>query len=177
MGQTQEDPLMLLPVSRLWPLLVLGGLFVAGGADAALLVSEVKDDGGFFKAEAIAKANKGIKEIKNLYKKDLVIESYKGIPADRKDLFEKVGKTRFFDEWARDRARHLEVQGIYILISREPAHLQVEVGNETQKKAFTLRDRERLVALLVENFKQRKFDEGLLEAVEMVRKTLDTNLK
>lgn len=151
-------------------------LLVAGLAGAAvLLVSEVKDEGDFFKPEAIARANQGIREIKNKYKKDLVIETYKGIADKRKDDLEKLGKKRFFEEWARNRARALEVDGIYILICKEPPQLQVEVGNETEKKAFPTRDRDRLLELLLGRFKKKEFDEGLSEAVEFVNKTLGNN--
>jgi uncharacterized membrane protein YgcG len=159
-------------------LLLAAGLLGAGVASAALLlVSEVKDEGGFFKPEAISKANKLIRDIKNQHKKDLVIETYKGVSEKRKDDLEKLGKARFFEEWARNRARALEVNGIYILICKEPPHLQVEIGNETQKKAFTLRDRDRLIELLVGRLKEKEYDEGLLETVEFVNKTLGNNLR
>src|ERR1700733_4375124 len=101
-----------------------GVLLMAGWAAAALLVSEVKDDGGFFKPETIKKANKGIKDIKDQHKTDLVIETSKGFPPERKDDFEKLGKERFFEEWGRERAKALEVQGLYVLICKEPRHLQ-----------------------------------------------------
>jgi uncharacterized membrane protein YgcG len=161
-----------------WGLALLGGaLLFSPSTRAALLVSEVKDDGGFFKPEIIRKANKGIKAIKNQHKKDLVIETYRSIPAERKDDFEKLGKNRFFEEWARERGRALEANGVLILISREPSHLQVEVDSETRKKAFTLANRDRLVQLMLERFRKKEFDEGLLDAVEFVNTTLGSNLR
>jgi hypothetical protein len=168
-------------MSRLlrWALLpaVLAGWVVAVPARAAL-VSEVKDDAGFFKPETIQKANREIKEIKDRYKHDVVIETFKAPPADRAEEVKKMDRSarnRFFEEWARERFKGQEVNGIYILICREPPHLQVEVGNQTQKKAFTLRDRDRLVQLLMEHFRKKEYDQGLLEGVDFVRKTMAEN--
>src|SRR5262249_34712924 len=83
----------------------------------------------------------------------------------------------FFDEWGRERAKTLEVNGVYIGIFKEPPHLQIEVGNETRKKTFTLDDRHKLRNLLVEKFKNKKYDEGLVEAVAFVHDAMKTNTK
>ena len=73
-------------------------------------------------------------------------------------------------------ARQGKVNGVYVLVCRDPAHLQVEVGNETQKKAFTLKDRDKLAQILLKQFREKKFDEGLAEAVKFFESTLKSNL-
>src|SRR5262249_27518607 len=134
--------------------LALACLLAVGGVVAAWpIVAEVKDDAGFFSAETIKKANAEIKAIKDQAKKDLVIETFKELPADKKEAYEKVSKDpkereRFFVEWARARAKSLEVNGIYVGIFKSPSHLEVEVGHETQKKAFTLENRRKLRDIL-----------------------------
>src|SRR5262249_48668481 len=122
--------------------LALAGLVAVAGVAVAALVSEVKDDGGFFTAEAIKKANREIKAIKEQLKHDLVIETFKEVQADKKADFEKIAKdtkekARFFDEWAHQRFRELDVNGIYIMICKNPTFLEVRVGNDARKKAFT----------------------------------------
>lgn len=159
----------------LWPAAML--LFPAGLIGAAMLVSEIRDEAGFFKPETIEQANKLIKEIKDRHKKDLVIETYKAVPDKRKDEYAKLGKDRFFEEWARERARALEADGIYLLICKEPAHLQAEVDMQTRKKTFTLQDREKIVRGLLERLRKKEFDDGLLEAVKFVDQTMGRNLR
>jgi uncharacterized membrane protein YgcG len=67
------------------------------------------------------------------------------------------------------------VIGIYVLITKEPGHIQVEVGHETQKAAFTSKDRDRLRDILIDGFQKKEYDRGLLDAVQFVEKTLDEN--
>src|SRR5262249_62420365 len=107
-------------------------LALAGVAAAWPLVSEVKDDGNFFGAEAIKKANAEIKTIKEQLKKDLVIETYKELPADDKQAYEKIAKDRketakFFAKWAQRRAEKMDVNGVILFGFRNPNHLEIGV--------------------------------------------------
>jgi uncharacterized membrane protein YgcG len=137
---------------------------------------DIQDEGGFFSADAVRKAREGIAELRRQFGKDLVIETFKEIPADRKKDYKPADRRRFFDAWAKDRAKTLGVEGVYVLVCREPASLQVEVGQETRKKAFTMEDRNRLAEQLLKSFRERKYDEGLLEAVKLVEARLKANL-
>src|SRR5262249_24583070 len=127
----------------------------------------------FFSADAVKKANAEIKSIKDQFKKDLVIGTYKELPADKKEAYEKVAKDQkerahFFTEWARERATKLEVNGIYIAIFRNPTYIEIEIGKATQKKEFSAENYRKLREILFEKFKDKKFDDGLLEAVNYV---------
>ncbi len=51
------------------------------------------------------------------------------------------------------------------------------MDNDTQKKAFTTANRDKLVGLLLERFRKKEFDEALLDAVAFVNKTLSSNLR
>lgn len=159
----------------LLPAVAAGWLMAAAPATAAL-VAEVRDDGNFFKPDAVRKANEIIKQIKDRHGKDLVIETYKEIPQDRKGDYRDESKAKFFDEWAQSRARSLEVNGVYVLICKDPSYLEVEVGNETRKKAFTTENRNHLRDLLLKRFKAKEYDQGLIEGATYVRDTLDQNL-
>src|SRR5262245_51316480 len=120
--------------SRVLTATLLLGLLSLGRAQAAVV--DVRDEAHFFSADAVAQANETIKEIKQRYKKDLLIETVRHVPEDKKDEAnssdEKV-KGRFFANWAIQRARSEGVNGIYVLITREPGHVEVAVGNETHK--------------------------------------------
>ncbi|MBI1917487.1 MAG: TPM domain-containing protein [Planctomycetes bacterium] len=138
--------------------------------------SDVCDDGGFFSADTMRKALAGIAEMRQRYGKDLVVETFKEIPAERKKDYKADDRNRFFEAWAKDRLKALSVDGIYVLVCREPPHLQVIVGDEARKKAFTAEDRKQLAELLLKLFRVRKYDEGLLEAVKLVEARLKANV-
>ena len=95
-GPKAEKQTPMFRVTRWIPsaLALAGLLTLAGVAVAWPLVAEVKDEGNFFGAESIKKANAEIKTIKEQLKKDLVIETYKELPADDKEAYEKVAKDR-----------------------------------------------------------------------------------
>src|SRR5262249_14034496 len=157
-------------------------LAIAGVAVAWPLVYEVKDDGKVLGEEVIKKANAEIKTIKEQFKKDLVIETYKELPADDKEAYEKVAKDRketakFFAKWAQRRAEKMEVNGVYVVVFRNPTHLEIEVGTETGKKAFTLDDRTKVGELLSAKIKEKEFDKAWLEATAFVHDTIKTNTK
>jgi uncharacterized protein len=148
-------------------LLTWGGL--AQGA-----VAEVRDEAHFFSAQAVTKANETVKEIKQRHKKDLLIETVRHVPENKKDEATSSDgkvKTRFFANWAVERARMEGVNGIYVLITREPGHVEVVVGNQTQA-VFSNEERHHLSQLLLKHLRQKEYDEGLLAAVNHVRAVL-----
>jgi hypothetical protein len=152
---------------------------VAVGPAAAALVPEVRDEANLFKPETIKKANEEIKEIHHRYHRDLLVETFKTVPAGKEQEAksdDRATRERFFAEWALKRARDQEVNGVYLLICKEPGHVELLVGNETRQKAFTNRNRDKLKEILVGRFKDHQFDKGLLEGIDYVRLTLQENL-
>ncbi|HEX5269781.1 MAG TPA: hypothetical protein VFW33_04800, partial [Gemmataceae bacterium] len=113
---------------------------------------------------------------------DLLIETYPGIPADKKAAYEKVKddkekRKHFFAEWGRERFKEAEVNGVYILITKDPGFLQIEVGNVTAGHAFTMENRDHLEALMLKEFKAKEYDKGLLDGVNYVKTAMGDNLK
>src|SRR5690349_10173017 len=125
---SQRRECLMVSASRwlLIPALVAGWLGLAALAPAANVAPVIKDDGKFFSAEAVSKANKKIKEIAQNYNKDLLIETFSEIPADRKESYKPENKREFFEKWAREQAHENAVNGVYVLICKQPPHLQVE---------------------------------------------------
>ena len=178
-------------------LLVPLGLFVGGGAASMTVVATVSDDGGYFSADAINKANGVVKDIYDKYHRDLLIETYKTVPADRADQLKKIeamtdedakkkARKEFFNKWAIDQARAREVEGIYILACRQPPHIEIEVKKNVQKE-FPNEDYRKLEGILVDNFRKasqskdetearKLYDQGLIGAVEFVRDTFKTTI-
>ena len=155
---------------------------LAAAPAIAALTAEVRDNAGLFKPETVKEADSIIRAIKHDHGQDLLIETYSGIPADKMAEYAKVKDDKekhkqFFAEWARARFKAAEVNGVYILITKEPGHLQIEVGNLTAAKAFRMENRDHLEELMLKEFKAKEYDKGLLEGVEYVRKAMDENLK
>lgn len=160
--------------ARAWVALCL---FLAGaGTHAANLANlAIRDQAGFFSEAAESTAARTISEIERSQKKDLVIETFAEVPAEVRrgvDLQDKAAVKRLFESWSVQRARELGLNGIYVVMTREPAHLQVVVGNETQREAFTLADRDALVVRMLDRLRAKKNDEALIAGVEFVRDTL-----
>src|SRR5260370_22117725 len=106
-------------------------------AAASALTPEVRDDAGFFKPEAVTKANDVIKAIKRDKKKDLLIETFRHVPDGKEEQAtskDHQEKDHFFSEWALQRAREAKVNGIYVLICKEPPYIKGAVGNQTRKE-------------------------------------------
>jgi uncharacterized membrane protein len=133
---------------------------------------EVRDEAGFFKPETIAEANKTISDIKRDDKKDLLVETFLHVPEGKeKEARDSAAQARFFTQWADQRAENAGVKGIYVLICKDPTYLKVVTDNETAK-TFTREDRDHLDQLLLARFKDKKYDDGLLEGVRYVQSAL-----
>src|SRR5205807_6029693 len=115
---------------------------------AAAAPPEVKDDAGFFSAAAVSQANAGIRVIKQLYKKDVHVETFPAVPANLLEQLKK-NKNKTFADWAQSQATKNKIDGIYVLVSKKPEHLEVVVDPATLKKALPPKDRDMLRDLLL----------------------------
>ena len=157
----------------------LVALLVLGAAHASALAQSrgLSDDGGFFTVDATKTAETVIKRIQVVHQKDLRIETFAQIPKDLQPRFQQLGKAQFFEQWADDRARKQAVDGVYILLCKQPGHLQVWVGNNTARRLFTAADRDQLAQKLADQFRQHRYDEGLVGAVRFVQRQMDDRSK
>ncbi len=83
----------------------------------------------------------------------------------------KDDRAAYFRQWARERMKEQQVDGIYILICKQPAHLTVEIPARLEGQ-FNEKAKKELADLLLTNFREKKYDEGLKEAVKFVQETL-----
>lgn len=144
-------------------------------SSAAAGWSGIEDRGEFFSAPAEAAAQRQITELQRGMKKDFAIETFATIPAEAGTAplpTEKAARDRFMEQWAEKQAAAKRVNGVYALLVKTPPHLQVVVGNETQRKVFTLGDREALVSLMLGKLRAKDFDGALTEGVSFVAATM-----
>jgi hypothetical protein len=157
-----------------WCLAVLG----ASRADAGYGIS---DNAQFFSEYARAESLKIVEQISDTLRKDLYVETFERVPEPILKEFKGVDlknpgqSARLYETWAARQASKRRVNGVYVLVVRQPAHLQVVVGNETRKGAFTGKDRDQLVKLMLGRLREKKHDEALLEGAGFVSAVMHSN--
>jgi len=151
------------------PLLL--GLLCAGSARA--VAPEIKDEAKFFSPDAVKKANEMIRQLARRTGFDLLIETLPAPPGEQADKLENMSpadRNKFFSTLAKQRANEVAVRGIYVLVTRTPPHL--ELAARKLPRQFTRQDFDKLRSTLIEAFRAKKYDDGLLNAVKMVQEKL-----
>lgn len=154
---------------RRTPMVVLALGLLASRANA--VAPEVHDEGKFFSAEAIKKANRQIREIMRKYEHDLLVETFPAVPGEQSSRVRAMkpeDRAKFFQNWARDRMDATVVNGVYILLCKDPAYLELRFTDRV-RYAFDKEEAAKLKELLLERLKAKKYDEALLDTVEFVR--------
>lgn len=135
----------------------------------------ISDGGAFFSEQAKAEASRTIGDVERSLKKDIVIETFGEIPAAVKsgaDLADKAAASRLFVQWAEKQAKQQGVSGVYILLVKQPSHLQIVVGNQTLKQSFTAMDREVLASTMLTKLRAKQNDAALLDGVHFISSTM-----
>jgi hypothetical protein len=159
-------------------LLALNALLTDARAEP--LSREVRDTAGLFDPAVVAKANRQIEDIRNLYHVDVLIETIKEIPPKTREHLEKErNPARAFAVWAETMARNADVNGVYMLISTDPnyRHAFVTAWPESQREVFTPRKCDHLRRLFVEKNKHSQQNQALLDVVAEIREVLDNALQ
>lgn len=127
-----------------------------------------KDEGKFFGEEAWKTAQAAAERLHKEKKTDLLIETFQTPPggdAAKLKALPAAERAKFFREVALDRVREEKVNGVYILISRSPSSLYVEIP---ANGPISTELGPKIHQALLDSFKQKKFDEGLTKAVQLI---------
>jgi hypothetical protein len=144
-------------------------------AVAAPVRAQVHDYAEVFSPEAERKAQATIDQISQKHKRELLVESYKAVPPEKRQELQQKGNQRFFADWAVERGRAENIDGIVVLLSMDPKYLWVSVGNETQKQLFKLADRDEMVKPAREALTQNRFDEFLTRTADFALARMNEN--
>lgn len=159
-----------------WKLLtVLVACLLVTGAAAAIEKPEVRDEEGFFQPETVEKANAIIRTLKQDFGKDLVVETFKSVPEHSvKEVKSMTSRrmARFFQEWAEERASMLGVDGVFILLCKQPPYATVVVSEYLQERGFSEANRSAIARLLPTSWTSRSRDTKFLQAIEKTRKEM-----
>ena len=145
----------------------------ASAAGAAII-----DEAEFFSKSAKEEASKLIASTARELKKDLCIESLKELPKEIKNGVNpqnKAAADRMFEQFTIKQAAKRRVNGVYVLLVRQPAHMHVVVGNETARRVFTLKDKDALVDMMLGHLRKKEFDDALLKGTRFVAATMKSN--
>lgn len=157
----------------------LACLLLLGTAGARAGGAGIQDDGAFFSEFAKVNASGTIKDVASRLHKDIAVQTLAAVPEDMKATVlhsSKSATNRGFSQWAEQMAHAKGVNGVFILLVKQPAHLQVVVGTDTQTQAFTLLDRTALVERMIGQLRQKKNDEALIDAVNFIAATMQSHL-
>jgi hypothetical protein len=131
----------------------------------------IKDEGKFFSEAAVKRASEEITALARKEDFDLVVETYPSVPADqveRVKAMDREERTKFFRQWARERMKAESITGMLILVCKNPSHLSVEVAPQA-RKIFNDAAVKELIEKLLQEFREKRYDEGLETAVQFVR--------
>lgn len=159
-------------MKRLFPL----GLLIWPAVLIAAVEPRVYDNAKLFSDNAIHQGDDILSRIQKDYDKDVVVETFPAIPESMRDQFTRQDRRAFFESWLRSRARHYGVNGVFILICRDPGRLELEPGFKTRQEVFTLADRDDAVKLIADDFRKKEFDRGLIEGLELIDQRIGRNL-
>jgi hypothetical protein len=132
------------------------------------------DEAHFFSADEIKRAQQDLDLIAHRFGRDLRIETFASPPEADKDRMRSAnGEERagYFRSWAQKRARAAGVNGVMVLICRDPSYLYVNVADDA-RGVITTDEEKRLRETLLAKFRDKKYDEGLDAAIRQVREAL-----
>lgn len=148
------------------------------GTAGARAAGGIQDDGAFFSEFAKVNATGTINDVSARLHKDIAVQTFATVPEDMKATVihpDKAATNRGFSQWAEQLARTKKVNGVFILLVKQPAHLQVVVGTDTQRQAFTLTDRVTLIQRMLEQLRNKKNDDALIDAVNFISTTMSAH--
>src|SRR4051812_37341679 len=94
----------------------------------------VRDDAQLFRPQTLAEANKVIARIEREHGKRVLVETYPSLcrlRGEGQDLAKKDVRDAVFKQWAEDRCRAENLDGVYVLICKDPKYVLVTVWPES----------------------------------------------
>jgi len=130
--------------------------------------AKVIDPAHVFSAEAVDRAARLIDQISERHHKDVLVLAYLTIPMDKAADFQAKSRDQFFADWSAQLAREHQLNGMLVVVIKQMGRLEITVGNQTLQHQFTTADRDKLRDLMLEHFKEHRFDQGLVQGLQFV---------
>jgi hypothetical protein len=150
---------------------------LASAARTAEQPASIRDDAGLFRADAVARAEPRIDDIRRAFGRTLFVRTVSSIaPHERRHFwFLKTQRVnRVLDEQAQKLADEAGMDGIYVVICKAPRDVHIVV-RPVDDPLFGRRDAETLRKNIARRLPEDGPDRTLLALVEEVRATLQTH--
>ncbi len=130
----------------------------------------VSDKAKLFSADAVKSAEEAVAD---LFKKglDLLIETYPSAPAEWIEKAKKANpaeRQKLFRQWAVERLKAEKANGVIVLVCMDPKYVLVEIGDSVKGK-FPDKYAQKVADAVLKGLRDKKPDEGLAEAIRLVR--------
>lgn len=149
-------------------------ILLLGPLTALQAASAIQDNAGLFSAKALEQAAEAIKEIKRQTGRDVNVETFASVPPAQRERIGQMSpaeKREFYHSWMVDRATASQSNGIFILVSKSPGH--VEVGHKKGLAGeVTESERTAIRSTMARHFSQKDFDGGLLAGIKAAGESL-----
>ena len=149
-------------------------------ASVALLTREavagvLRDGADFFSTNAESQVKQTLDRIQQRHGKNVVVETQTSPPPSVPTGGSEAARNQAYRDWL-DRRGTEQGADVIILVTRNPSH--VEVGSSKAMRdsgAFTANDHRATSDLILPRFRQKNFDEGILQAVQFIDRRLGQN--
>src|SRR4051794_9679372 len=115
------------------------------------VTSPVTDGAGLFRTETVARAERLIRDLQRQYHFDVRVETL-ALPPDEvrklEGMAQRRSKALYFVELGRQRAANAAINGLDILVSTAPRHVQITVYPRSAESLFSSYQQRQLHKLL-----------------------------
>ena len=129
---------------------------------------ESKDGAKLFGADAWKQVQPAAERLLKEKNVDFLIETFDTPPkgdAEKVKAMSAADREKFFRDLVRERIKFLKLSGAYVLVCKSPTYLYVDV---TDDSGFPAETSKKVREALLSAFKEKKFDDGLAKAVQIV---------
>ncbi len=156
-------------------MLLRTGLWALSWASLALCTTlsaaEIRDDANLFTPAVRTAAEARLTELEQRHLHGIVIETYATVPdghaADVKSM-SATEKEKFYGDWLKRRAGERKAEGLFLLITKDPGHVQPGVSRGLSQAGFDAAAKQAVMQSLLGGFRTKNFDGGLQEAVKTI---------
>jgi uncharacterized protein len=132
----------------------------------------LRDDGDFFTPETEQRVTQALDQIQQRRGKNVVVETYASPPSSIPTGGDERARNEAYHQWAVERGRATRAD-IVVLITRNPSHLRVDSSSALrQSGTFTDADQTAAANAMLPAFRQKNFDQGILDGLAFIDRKL-----
>jgi uncharacterized protein len=132
----------------------------------------LRDEADFFSPETEQRVTQALDQIQQRRGKNVVVETYAAPPSSIPTGGDERARNEAYHQWAVERGRATRAD-VVVLITRNPSHLRVDSSSALrQSGAFTDADQTAAANAMLPAFRQKNFDQGILDGLAFIDRKL-----